>query len=123
MLKNFLLVALGGGLGSALRYACQRIFQLSYTGFFPVGTFIVNITGSILIGILWGLSIRSASFNENWKLILMTGLCGGFTTFSAFSQESISLLRDGKTNLFFLYVIASIVIGLLATFYSFRLTQ
>jgi CrcB protein len=123
MIKNFALVALGGGLGSILRYSCQKLFQLNFSGTFPLGTFLVNISGSILIGLLWGLSIRSAALTENWKLVLMTGLCGGFTTFSAFSQESISLLRDGKTNLFFLYVLGSVVLGLLATFYSFRLTQ
>lgn len=123
MIKNLLLVGLGGGLGSAFRYLCQRWFSAVYMHSFPWGTFAVNITGCLLIGVLWGISFRHFDSNEQWKLLLMTGLCGGFTTFSAFTLESIGLLRENKTGLFFGYVAGSILIGLLATWAGMKLTR
>ena len=91
MIKNILLVGLGGGIGSMLRYLSQRMADKLYTIHFPWGTFSVNIIGCFLIGIFWGISFKSFETNENWKLFLMTGLCGGFTTFSAFTLEGIGL--------------------------------
>ena len=82
MIKNILLVGLGGGLGSIARYLCQRWFAEVYSHSFPWGTFAVNITGCFLIGVFWGMSFRSFDSNEYWKLFLMTGLCGGFTAIS-----------------------------------------
>jgi len=115
MIKNILLVALGGGLGSVARYLCQRWFAFNYPQHFPWGTFSVNIAGCLLIGIFWGLAFKSFSDNEHWKLFLMTGLCGGFTTFSAFTLEGIALLKEQRMALFFSYVIGSVTLGLLAT--------
>lgn len=123
MIRNVLLVGLGGGLGSILRYSCQRWFAAVYSHAFPWGTFAVNVTGCFLIGILWGISFRSFDENEHWKLFLMTGLCGGFTTFSAFTLESIGLLKENKWPLFVMYVTASVVLGLLATFAGMKLLR
>ena len=81
------------------------------------------VVSALLIGIFWGLSFRSFTSNENWKLFLMTGLCGGFTTFSAFTLEGIGLLREEKLFVFFSYVILSIVLGLLATYLGMRITK
>ncbi len=123
MFTNLLLVGLGGGIGSIARYLCQRWFADVYTHSFPWGTFAVNITGCFLIGIFWGISFRGFDNNEQWKLLLMTGLCGGFTTFSAYSLEGIGLLREQKFALFFTYIAASVLLGLLATYAGMKLTR
>lgn len=123
MINNLLLVGLGGGLGSMARYACQRWFASAFGSHFPWGTFAVNAAGCLLIGIFWGLSFKSFDSNERWKLFLMAGLCGGFTTFSAFTLEGIGLLRENKTGLFFLYITGSVLTGLLATYLGMKLAR
>jgi len=82
---------------------------------FPAGTLVVNITGCFLIGLLYGLATRHSWLNIVWRFFLITGICGGYTTFSAFSYEAISLVRQGNYLFFLLYVTSSVVIGLLAT--------
>ena len=79
--------------------------------------------GCFLIGIFWGISFKSFETNENWKLFLMTGLCGGFTTFSAFTLEGIGLLKEQKLALFFLYVAGSVLVGLAATYLGMKLSR
>jgi len=123
MIKSFLIVGLGGGAGSMLRYAVQKIFQPQHAGVFPSGTLLVNIAGCFLIGILWSLFSRSLTVSEEMKLLLMTGFCGGFTTFSAFTLEGIGLLKENKTALFIIYLTASVVGGLLATFIGIRIIK
>lgn len=118
MLKNFLLVGLGGGLGSVLRYGTS---QLMNTKLFPWATLAVNITGSLVIGIVFALSIRQEPLTDNWKLFLATGICGGFTTFSAFSLENMGLLQSGKYGMAIAYIIASIILGTAATFLGYHL--
>jgi CrcB protein len=121
MIKSFLIVGLGGAAGSMLRYGVQRIFTTERGGEFPTGTLLVNISGCFLIGMLWSLFTRSMTWNEEMKLLLMTGFCGGFTTFSAFTMESIGLLKESKTSLFVIYAAASVIGGLLATLIGFRI--
>ena len=123
MIKNFLIVGLGGAAGSILRYAVQKFFQTQSAAAFPTGTLLVNVAGCLLIGILWGMVTRSLLWNEEMKLLLMTGFCGGFTTFSAFTLEGIGLLKENKTALFFVYLTASVVGGLLATFIGIRIAK
>lgn len=123
MMKNILLVGLGGGIGSISRYLCQRWFALNYPGHFPWGTFAVNITGCFLIGLFWGLSFKSFEANESWKLLLMTGLCGGFTTFSAFTLEGIGLIKEQRMALFFLYIGGSVLTGFAATWLGMKLIR
>lgn len=123
MIKNILLVGLGGGLGSIARYLCQRWMLMVYHHSFPFGTFAVNITGCFLIGIFWGISFRSFATNESWKLFLMTGICGGFTTFSAFTLEGIGLIKEQKPGLFLLYIGGSVVAGLLATYIGMKIIR
>jgi len=123
MIKNFLIVGLGGAVGSMLRYAVQKIFQVQTAATFPTGTLLVNIAGCFLIGILWGMVSRSLTWNEEMKLLLMTGFCGGFTTFSAFTLEGIGLLKENRTLLFVIYLTASVVGGLLATFIGIRIVK
>ena len=123
MIKNILIVGLGGAAGSMLRYAVQKIFNPQSAAIFPTGTLLVNIAGCLLIGILWGLVSRSVAWNEEMKLLLMTGFCGGFTTFSAFTLEGIGLLKESKTSLFIIYITASVVGGLLATVIGIRISK
>ena len=119
MIRNILLVGLGGGLGSIARYLCQRWFPHP----FPWATFGVNAAGCLLIGIFWGMTFKSFTSNENWKLFLMTGLCGGFTTFSAFTLESIGLIKQQRLALFFFYIMASVVVGLAATYAGMKISR
>jgi CrcB protein len=123
MIKSLLIVGLGGGAGSMLRFAVQKIFSVQSAAAFPTGTLLVNIAGCFLIGILWSLFSRSLTISEEMKLLLMTGFCGGFTTFSAFTLEGIGLLKENKTVLFIIYITASVVGGLLATFIGIRIAK
>src|SRR5204863_4616104 len=123
MIKNFLIVGLGGAAGSMVRYAVQKILQAQAGAAFPTGTLLVNIAGCFLIGILWSLVSRSLTWNEELKLLLMTGFCGGFTTFSAFTLEGIGLLKENKAALFLIYFTASVVGGLVATFIGIRIAK
>ena len=123
MIKNLLIVGLGGAAGSMVRYAVQKVFQVQTAAPFPTGTLLVNITGCFLIGILWSLVSRSLTWNEEMKLLLMTGFCGGFTTFSAFTLEGIGLLKENRTVLFVIYLSASVLGGLLATFIGIRIVK
>ena len=86
-MKHALLVFLGGGLGSAFRYGFGKIFQ-TVPGAFPMSTFTVNILGCFLIGIFMGYGLKTETLSENQSILLITGFCGGFTTFSAFAAEN-----------------------------------
>ena len=115
MMKNFLLVFIGGGFGSGLRYLIGRYLNSSLGGF-PIGTFTVNIIGSLLIGLILGYAAKENSLSQNQVLLLATGFCGGFTTFSAFAHENFQLLKTGDIMQFSIYTIGSIVVGLIAVF-------
>ena len=115
MMKNFLLVFIGGGFGSGLRYLIGKYLNSSLGGF-PIGTFTVNIIGSLLIGLILGYAAKENSLSQNQVLLLATGFCGGFTTFSAFAQENFELLKTGDIMQFSIYTIGSIVVGLIAVF-------
>lgn len=111
---NYLIIALGGGIGSALRYAVSKFVQDSTNGAFPYHTFAVNIVGCLLIGLFYGLAARGHLGNNTTTLLLTTGLCGGFTTFSTFCNENIALLRGDNALTALVYVASSVFCGLLA---------
>lgn len=111
---NYLIIALGGGIGSALRYAVSKFVQDSTNGAFPYHTFAVNIVGCLLIGLFYGLAARGHLGNNATTLLLTTGLCGGFTTFSTFCNENIALLRGDNAFVALVYVASSVFCGLLA---------
>ena len=118
MVKNFLLVALGGGIGSALRFCTSLYIPAKY---FPWPTLLVNVIGSFIIGLVFALSLKDQSFLYNWKIFLATGLCGGFTTFSAFTIENMDLLQSGRWLLALTYIALSIVLGIGAAFLGFKI--
>jgi CrcB protein len=116
MLKSLILVGGGGALGSISRFLATRWVQNYFLSSFPFGTFAVNIIGSLLIGIFFGLSEKYSFFNSDYKLLLTTGFCGGFTTFSTFANENIMLLKDTEIFYAFLYTALSIIIGFSAAY-------
>lgn len=116
MIKNILLVGLGGGVGSIARYLCQKWFSENYPQPFPWGTFLVNLLGCFLIGLIYAASEKGTVLSPQTRLFLATGFCGGFTTFSTFAFENMLLLRSGDTLFFFIYTIASVVLGIAGVF-------
>jgi fluoride exporter len=118
MLKNILLVGLGGGIGSMARFAFSLLIRSKQ---FPYAILSINIIGSFIIGLVFAMSIKEEGLSANWKLFLTTGICGGFTTFSAFSLENMELLQSGKIGMAFLYITLSVVLAIAATFLGYQL--
>jgi len=123
MIKTLLLVGTGGFLGSVSRFLASRYIQTGFPSAFPYGTFLVNITGCLLIGLIYGFSERSSLLTTEWKLFLAVGFCGGFTTFSTFANENLALLRDGEFFYFILYTGLSVFLGIAATFIGVLITK
>ena len=117
-MKELLLVFIGGGSGSMLRYLLGKCIG---TSAFPLGTFTVNLVGCFLIGLL-GTWIVRHSLSPDLRLLLVVGLCGGFTTFSTFSNEALELMRSGQTLLCFAYIVASVALGLIAAYVGMKLS-
>ena len=114
-MKQLLLVFIGGGFGSALRFVIGKWLNNSENGI-PYGTFLANILGSLFIGIILGLAAKNEALTENHTLLLATGFCGGFTTFSTFAYENHVFLKSGDFVSFAVYTIASFAVGFLAVF-------
>jgi CrcB protein len=114
-MKSLLIIGIGGAIGSIGRYLMQVLADKYISVTFPLGTMVVNVTGCFLIGLLYGLAQKYAWMNLEWRLFLITGICGGYTTFSSYSYESFSLFKHGNYAYFLFYVLGSVVLGLLAT--------
>lgn len=121
-MKQLLLVFIGGGFGSVLRFIIAKYLNSSENGI-PYGTFAANIIGSLLIGIILGLAAKNNTLTQNQTLLLATGFCGGFTTFSTFAYENHVFLKTGDLTSFAIYTIASFVIGFLAVFLGMYLVK
>lgn len=117
---NYLLVAIGGAAGAVSRFGLSQAFGKSSS--FPLTTLFINMGGSLLIGILFGMQQQGRLPEKYWAL-LAAGLCGGFTTFSAFSMENMVLLQQHKWLLFFIYVLASVAACLLAVYLGYNLSN
>ncbi|NLO80648.1 MAG: fluoride efflux transporter CrcB [Xanthomonadaceae bacterium] len=121
-MQNALLVGLGGFLGAIARYSLSSLaLYWAGEGRFPFGTFTVNVLGCLLAGLLAGAAERYAVVSPEVRLLLFTGLLGGFTTFSAFGLEVMSLMRRGETGMAALYVGGSVVLGIAAVWLGLRL--
>ncbi len=121
-MKIIVAIGIGSCIGGISRYLLSQFIQNKFLSSFPFGTLGVNIIGCFLIGIVFGVSERGNLSNE-WRLFLATGVLGGFTTFSAFSNETVGLLREGQLWHAFTYIACSVLIGLLATFTGISLIK
>jgi len=121
-LKQLILVFLGGGFGSVLRFIIGKWLNNSNTGI-PYGTFAANIIGSLLIGVILGMAAKNETLSQSQTLLLATGFCGGFTTFSTFAYENHVFLKSGDFMSFAIYTVASFVIGFLAVFLGLFLVK
>ncbi len=117
-LKNFLLVGLGGGIGAMLRFFVAGVWK---AGNFPFHTLFINIVGSLVIGLIFGLGIKTEYLSEQMKLFIATGVCGGFTTFSAFSLENMLMLKSGNYLMASFYILASVAICIIAVFMGYKI--
>jgi len=119
MIKQILLIGFGGFAGSVARYFVSKL-NLTYEVYaIPVGTLSVNILGSLLIGFLAGIAEKSPIMTADLRLLLMVGLCGGFTTFSSFTNENLMLMHNGQFLSIFLYTGLSILLGFLAVYLGY----
>jgi CrcB protein len=122
MIKDLLLVGLGGGIGSMLRFLTSRLSARYISSEWAlVGTFIANIVGCFIIGLVAGWLLFNVEKSQTLPLLLVTGFCGGYTTFSAFAFENVQLLQSGHTLFSVLYIILSIGVGLLAVWGGLKL--
>lgn len=124
MLKNILLVALGGAAGSVTRYLLSKAIQDTAATAFPWGTMAVNVAGCLLIGLLYGLASGDGTrLGADLKLMLTVGFCGGFTTFSTFANESLTLAKTGDALLSAAYMGSSVALGMLAVMAGAQLAK
>ena len=123
MLKNVLLIGLGGFAGSIARYFVSKLNNHLEWLSIPVGTLVVNVFGSFLIGFLIGISEKSPILTVELRMFLMVGLCGGFTTFSSFTGENLMLMRNGQFLPLFLYTGLSILLGFTAVYFGYISTK
>ena len=121
-MKHAILVFIGGGFGSVLRFVIGKYLNSTETGI-PYGTFLANILGSLLIGIILGLAAKNSTLSQSQTILLATGFCGGFTTFSTFAYENHVFLKSGDFTSFAVYTVASFVVGFLAVFLGMYLTK
>lgn len=120
---QWLMIAIGGALGSMARYAAVGYITPMLNYRFPLGTFIVNLLGSLLIGIAYVVLVEKAILPNEWRLFFITGILGGFTTFSAFSLEMLQLWQEGHILVSIFYATSSVALGLLFAYVGMQLTQ
>ena len=122
-MRQLLLVGAGGFIGSVARYGVSKLNLYIHFLSIPIGTLTVNITGSFLIGIITGIASKSELISLNMRLFLMVGICGGFTTFSSFTNENLTLLQNGQILSSIIYTGLSIFFGFLAVYLGFLITN
>lgn len=123
MLKTILYIAFGGAIGSVLRFLTSLLVAKFWSNHFPLATFLTNVVGCFLIGIFIGFLAKNNLTDSNLKWFLITGFCGGFTTFSAFGLENITLFQSNNPFLAFAYIASSIIAGLFAVWFGLFLSK
>lgn len=116
MLRNILLAGTGGFIGSIMRYTVQILFEKNLSQTFPYGTMTANILGSFLIGVVFALSEKGNIITPECRIFLAVGLCGGFTTFSAFAYNNFMMIKENSFIPFLLNTGGNIFLGILAVF-------
>src|SRR6187402_3698027 len=120
---NYLLVFIGGGIGSSLRHTINLTCARCLGTAFPWGTFIINISGSLVMGLIAGYLAFKGEASQPWRLFLMTGILGGYTTFSAYSLDAALLYERGELGLAALYVMGSVVLSIAGLFAGLALVR
>jgi fluoride exporter len=123
MVKQILFVGTGGFIGSVARYFLSRLNLYFHFLAIPIGTLSVNVIGSFIIGLLSGISDKSEILSSEMRLFLMVGICGGFTTFSSFTNENLMLLHNGQILSMLIYTAASVILGFLAVYLGYVTTN
>ena len=121
-MDRYLVVLAGARLGGLTRYVAGTWIMAKYGGRFPLGTFIINVTGSFLVGVLMTLFTERLQPHPNWRLFLVVGILGGYTTFSSFEYETYQAVRDGARWMGMLYVVGSVLLGYLGVWLGALLT-
>jgi CrcB protein len=122
-LKRLLIVAIGGALGAMARHALGSLVARVWAGPFPLGTWIINVTGSLIIGAFLTLYGERAAMHPHWRLLIAVGFVGAFTTFSTFEYETLQLIETGRATTALLYVGTSLLVGLLAVWAGVAITR
>lgn len=112
MFKMMLIAGAGGFLGTCARFATVRLCAMLYGGLFPLGTFVVNVVGCFLIGLLFGMLERTSLIGAGVSVLLITGFCGGFTTFSSFAGDIVTMGDKGACTASIIYAVASVLVGI-----------
>ncbi|MBK8919932.1 MAG: fluoride efflux transporter CrcB [Saprospirales bacterium] len=123
MLKSLIIIGTGGFLGSIARYLTAIYVARQCTTLFPYGTLIANALGCFLIGIFYALAEKGDVLSPEWRIFLTTGFCGGYTTFSSFSYESIQLFQNGEFFNLTLNILLSVTAGITATYFGIILIK
>ena len=117
-MDRYIVVLAGAGLGGLMRYTLGTWIMTKYGGRFPLGTFLINVSGSFFIGLLMTILTERAQPHPNWRLFLVVGVLGGYTTFSSFEYEAFQAVRDGARLMGLLYVTGSVLAGYLAVWFG-----
>jgi len=119
---RFFIIGLGGAIGTILRYVMGGLDYRFSNGVFPISTLVVNVTGSLAIGFLWGITDRF-NFSPNVRMFVFLGILGGYTTFSTFSLETFNLMRDGEYRIALMNMVFSLILSVGAVFLGYFISK